>query len=477
MKLVTSYFLLASVYALTLIAQNTTDHFLQTLNHSRDKIDTLIHAYMDLDLFSGVVLIAHQGLPIYHQAFGLANRTNGEINTIHTRFDIGSMNKTFTKVVVLQLIAEGKLRFEDRLDQFINGFRDQRTSAITIRHLLDHESGFDDYHTEAYWSLPLEKKNLSATVELIRQMPLHFSPGSDQMYSNTGYVLLGAIVEKVTGVSYYDAVDQRIIKKLNLKNTFIRSKYDVPLRAVGYLKTMRGVLEDNDYLQEMPTPAGGFYSTTEDILKFYRAYFYSDRLVPAEVRKEDAFSEILAEVKNKGGYLPFAGGFEGANTIIFENLHDQISVIVFANMDEPVAENLGLGIIHILRGKDPQKPAIPAIQSVYKAYKENGIKFIKEHFEELTTNFHPTDPKDLILNNIGYNLLFSDQEGEAHEAIEIFQLNTELFSEIANTWDSLGEALLKNGDQKKARDAYERALTINPDLLSAKMALEKMEKH
>jgi tetratricopeptide (TPR) repeat protein len=153
-------------------------------------------------------------------------------------------------------------------------------------------------------------------------------------------------------------------------------------------------------------------------------------------------------------------------------LHDNISIVVLANMDEPVAEKLFLGIHAILNGKDPQPPALPAVLNVYQAYLDNNVNYIRKNFESLTTNFHPTDPKDLILNNLGYELLFSDQ---TDRAIEIFKLNTELFPQVGNCWDSYGEALLAKGDRAGALKAYRKALEINPNIPSAQEAVKKLQ--
>lgn len=448
---------------------------LAKLKSSEQKINQLVKQYHDLGIFSGVVLVAKNGVPVYHKAFGLANRSKNIPNTVNTRFDIGSMNKSFTKVVVLNLVKDGKLHPEDKLGRFLDGFSKTAAEKVTVEQLINHRSGFGSYHDEVYWQLPKEQKNMDNLIKLVRKTSLQFEPGTEQQYSNTGYVILGAIIEKVTGRSYFDVVDSMVIKRLGLSNTFLRDKYAVPGRAIGYIITMRGVVEDNEFLQEQPTPAGGFYSTTTDMLTFYQAYHYGNRLWDEATKKRDAFSPFYDANRSSGGAIAHAGGFEGANTVHFEILRDTVSVMVFANMDEPVAERLGEGILAILRDRKPAKPILPAIQNVYKNYTEKGIAYIKDNFETLTQNFHPQDPKDLILNNIGYNLLYSGKEPEKTSALEIFKLNTELFPLVANVWDSYGEALLQVNDKKGALVAYKKALAIRPDLPSAKKAVELLE--
>lgn len=173
-----------------------------------------------------------------------------------------------------------------------------------------------------------------------------------------------------------------------------------------------------------------------------------------------------------GRGIPLAGGFNGANTVHMEMPADNISIVVMANMDEPVAEKICFGIHAIINGKEPARAVLPAKLNVLQAFTESGVAYVKQHFETLTANWHPADPKDLILNNLGYDLLSS---GKTNQALEIFKLNTELFPNIGNCWDSYGEALLKKGDRKAALAAYKKALEINPDIPTAKDAVKQLQ--
>ena len=434
------------------------------INRISKSTDELIKKYLALDIFSGVVLIAEDGIPFYQKAFGLADREKKIPNTKNTKFDIGSMNKSFTKVAILQLVQEGKINLDDNLGKYLNGFNKTIAENVTIEQLLSHKSGFGDYHFPGYFDLPLEKRSISGLLTIIKKMELLFAPGSDRQYSNTGYVILGAVIENATGKSYYQNIRERIIEPLGLKETYIDNKDQVPQRAIGYFKNMKGEIRDNQNELELPKPDGGFQSTVTDILKFYKEYYYGNKLLSDEIKnKEEEFRYVNHKIEN-GGVVSAAGGFPGANTVIFENPREKLSIVVFANMDEPVAEQLGLGILNIINNKIPKEPSLPAIQNVYKAFKENGETFVFDNFEKLTANFHPTDPKDLILNQIGYNLLFEDQ---VDEALSIFKMNIKLFPDIANCYDSYAEALLASGDKDGALENYKKALELNPNLPSA----------
>ncbi|MCB0635771.1 MAG: serine hydrolase [Lewinella sp.] len=440
-----------------------------------EKAEALIQQYIDLDLFSGVVLIAHGSEPFYRGAYGLADRETERANTLETLFDIGSMNKTFTTIAIHRLVDEGKLALDDHLTDYVSGFRDPRVAEVTIRQLLHHESGFTEYHSPDFFDAPSEEKTLAAIVDRIRQLPLAFDPGTGQEYSNAGYVLLGAVIEAVSGQRYADYIQATIVDPMELEHTYVQDLERVRDRqAIGYFRNSLGELFDNQYFTDEPNPDGGFLSTAADILRFYRAYFYGNQLRSAASKKGDPFFEFLEPLKDEPGRATgMAGGFEGANTALFFVPSMDVAIVVFANMDEPVAENIASGILAIIKGETPEPPARPAVQNAYQAYAEHGVDYLREHFDELTTNFHPDDPRDFILNMVGYDLLFADR---IDDAIAIFQLNTELFPDVANTYDSLAEAWLKKGDRAKALALYRQALEINPDLPSARQMVDELEK-
>ena len=436
------------------------------------RVDALVKQYQDLDIFSGIVLIAENGNEKYHKAFGLANRETKEKNTITSKFDIGSMNKSFTKTVILQLLEEGKLQMNDTLGKYISGFSKQAATKITIMHLLKHKSGFSQYWGPDFEKLPIDQKRIPALVERIKKTRLHFEPGTKQKYSNSGYVLLGAIIEKITGITYHQNVVDRIITPLGLTETYVVDKHLVPNRTVGYYKNMKGKLSTNLSFTEVPNPDGGFQSTPRDIVKFYNEYFYGSKLLSKTIKNDPVFfgSNVKNRTNGKASFM--AGGFPGTNTAYYEVLRDKISIIVFANMDEPVAERLGTGILALVRGEEPKTPSLPADQNVYQHYVKHGIKSVEDNFYSLIDNFHPGDPKGLILNGIGYVFL---EEGNVDEALKFFELNAKLFPEDANLWDSLGEVYFAKRDYKKSLKFYKKALDLDPFMESSKEMIEKLK--
>jgi CubicO group peptidase (beta-lactamase class C family) len=434
--------------------------------------DRIVQDYRDLGIFSGVVLVADQGKPVYHKSFGLADRETGRPVELHTLFDIGSMNKTFTSIVIRQLAGEDKLALSDPLTRYVSGFSDPGVADITLQHLLEHRSGFGDYHNRGYFDLPMSERSLQAIVERAKSEDLMFAPGTDEAYSNLGYVILGAVIEEASGTSYFENVRERIVEPLGLRETYLNDFEGLQTRvAEGYYYTPMGNLEVSAPIQDVPNPDGGFLSTASDILKFYRSYYYDNLLLSEEAKNTDPFFEFLRNLPS-GKATGAAGGFEGFNSVLLQVYQEDFSIVVLANMDEPVAERIGSDILSLYRGESPEKPQLPAVQNVRIQYEEHGIDYIRDHFGELTVNFHPTDPKDLILNALGYGYLYGAEDVEA--ALELFKLNTELFPESANCWDSLGEALKVRGDLQAAKTAYARALELDPGMETAQEALKSI---
>lgn len=460
------------VLSLPVFAQSAAGTF--QLDGIAPRIDSLVKSYTDLDIFSGVVLLAKGDTPLYHRAFGLANREKNIPNRLNTKFRIGSLNKDFTRVVVMQLIGEGKLNYGDRMTDLLPGFNQPDANKITIEHLLEHQSGFGDYIDRELLEQDLSSLTINQLTDRIREMDLMFPPGEEQAYSNAGYILLGAIIEKITGKSYAENVRERIVRPLQMKDTYLENTRSIPDRSIGYLQVLDGI-ENNENLLMEPMPDGGFYSTATDLLTFYRELFHGNRLLKAEVRENSSFFQMIQPIYDEAGAgIPLAGGMNGLNALVISLLKDDMHIIVLANMDEPVAEKIGMGILHLMKGRTPEAARLPAVLNAWRTYQDHGIDHLRENFEEVTANFHPADPRDLILNNLGYNLLFS---GRDRDAVAIFRLNTELFPEVANVWDSYGEALRKQGQNRESLAAYRKALQLDPQMETARKAVEELEKN
>ena len=231
------------------------------------------------DEFSGVVLVAKGDRPIFHRAYGLADRSWGIPNRLDTKFNLASMNKMFTAVAIAQLLEIGKLHLGDTLGTILPDYPNRDAArTITVAQLLSHSAGLGMLFDRPGFDRRKRYRTSSDYFPLFAAEPLLFEPGTASAYSNEGFVVLGAIVERLTGMSYFDYVRERIFRPLAMPNTDSYAVDDVvPNLAVGYARYEDDPLGVGPrrpnwiFLQWKGSAAGGGYSTTGDLLKFVQA--------------------------------------------------------------------------------------------------------------------------------------------------------------------------------------------------------------
>ena len=256
--------------------------------------------------FAGAVAMAKNGKQIFGQAYGLADRENKLPNTMKTRFRLGSMNKMFTAVATMQLVQSGKLDLKAPFGKYLTDYPNKDVaSKVTIEQLLTHTGGTGDIFGPEFDKHRLELKTLGDYVNLYGQRALEFEPGSRWQYSNYGFLLLGVLVEKVSGQSYYDYVRDHIFKPADMTSTASEpEEQKVVDRSVGYTKFDGGDWKPNtDTLPYRGTSAGGGYSTVADLLKFATA-LQGHKLLNAQ------YTEMLTTGKVDAGRGKYAFGFQ-----------------------------------------------------------------------------------------------------------------------------------------------------------------------
>jgi len=272
----------------------------------RKRLDEVVAA----DLFSGAVLVAKDGKTVFAQAYGLADREKKTPNTLKTRFRLGSMNKMFTAVATLQLVQNGKLDLKAPFGNYLTDYPNKDVaSKVTIEQMLSHTGGTGDIFGPEFDKNRLELKTLQDYVKLYGNRGPEFEPGSRWQYSNYGFLLLGVIVEKVSGQNYYDYVRDHIFKPAGMIATASEPEDQVVAdRSMGYMRSDGpGWQPNTDTLPYRGTSAGGGYSTVEDLLKFATALQTNKLLKPQ-------YTEMLTTGKvdtpNGGKY---AYGFQEAS--------------------------------------------------------------------------------------------------------------------------------------------------------------------
>jgi len=294
-------------------------------------LDAALNRYLDAlvakELFSGTVLVAKGGEPSFFKSYGFANRDWNVPNTNDTKYSIGSINKMFTRFALMQLRDAGKIDFSKTLRTYLPDYPSPIADKVTIQQLLDHKSGMGDIFGEEYDALAKDQfRNLRDYTKVFADKPLEFEPGTRQRYSNAGYVVLGLVIEKLSGMSYYDYVRTKIYAPAGMVDS---ESYEmdsiVPRRAVGYTHGgMRAPkdapLRTNIYTKPAkPSSAGGGYSTAMDLLRFTKH-----------------FAKLL------GPGVGFGGGAPGLNAAVEKE--DEYTIIVLSNYDPPAAEEVARNV-------------------------------------------------------------------------------------------------------------------------------------
>src|SRR5206468_2141520 len=255
--------------------------------------------------FAGTVLIARNGQPVLAEAYGLSDREHRTPNKLNTRFRIGSMNKMFTATATLQLVQAGKLGLNDPLGKYLPDYPNKDVaSKVTIHHLLTHTGGTGDIFGPEFDSHRLQLRTLNDYIKLYGARGLAFEPGKQWDYSNYGFILLGAIVEKVSGQSYYDYVRDHIFTPAGMTRT-ASDPEDVPVpdRAIGYMGAGDASKPNTETLPYRGTSAGGGYTTVEDLLRFANA-------LTAHKLLNERYTELLTSAKPETGDAHYAYGFQ-----------------------------------------------------------------------------------------------------------------------------------------------------------------------
>jgi|TARA_R110000737_G_scaffold347664_1_gene379675 CubicO group peptidase (beta-lactamase class C family) len=452
----------------------------QNLSFSQTKseqIGKLLNLYLESGQFNGSALVAEKGNVIFKKGIGMANMEWDIPNAPDTKHRLGSVSKQFTAMLIMQLVVDGKLELEATVSKYLPDYSKSNGELITLHHLLTHSSGIPNYTSFSNFFNETSRDPFSPSefLKLFADSTLEFTPGSTFAYSNSGYFLLGAIIEKVTGKSYEQVLQDKILNPLKMTNT----GYDHHLtilkkRASGYEKN-GGAFENASYLDmSIPYAAGSLYSTTEDLYIWDQA-LYTEKLLPKKYKDIMFKSHIPAF----GGHYAYGwstskmpignseesietighgGGINGFNTLITRITSDNSCIILLNNTGGAPLSEITIAITGILYGKAYDLPKKSLATALSKVITENGIESgIK--FYEKNKNSKNYSVKEVDLNSLGYQLLRSEKIKESEA---IFKLNTEAFPESFNVYDSYGESLMLQDKNELAIKNYKKSLELNP---------------
>lgn len=295
-------------------------------------VEKLFEGLAKADQFSGVVLVAKDGQPVLTRPWGYADREKKIANTVDTKFNLGSINKIMTRIAIGQLLKAGKLSFSDKLISVLPDYPNKQIAEkVTIGQIVTMKSGLGDVFTDRYFAGDTHKlRTLKDYVPLFVDKPLEFEPGTKSRYSNAGYLVLGLVIEKLSGKNYYDYIRETIFEPAGMKDSGWFEIDKLPANtAIGYMK--KGSPEPRPNTPTVPgrgSSAGGGYSTAGDLLKLAKALKSGKLVIPSDD------GTLPSEFAGIG----IAGGAEGINAAFLTSSKTGYTVIVLSNYDPPSAE-------------------------------------------------------------------------------------------------------------------------------------------
>lgn len=371
-------------------------------NNFTDKANAYLKVLEKDKRFSGVILVTKDGKPIYEKACGMANYELSVPNTMNMKFEIGSMTKQFTAASIMMLVEQKKLDLQDPINKYIIDYPDG--DKITIHHLLTHTSGIPNYLDDPNFN----PKKFYSTEDLIatfKDKPLNFKTGDTFQYSNSNYVLLGYIIEKISNQPYEEFITSNIINPLGLTNTgFVHDSPIVKNRASGY-EFVKGSLENAMYYDKSLSYAtGDLYSDVYDLAKWHQALFSNKLLTDSSVekmitgyqKKDDTtfYGYGLAVQDHNGKKCAFHDGETwGFTSLMTRYLDDKIDIIVLSNVSSYGIYDISDDLTHMIFNEKYNMP-----QAI------NPINLSNDELDAIVGTYQNESGLQVIVTKEGNNL-------------------------------------------------------------------------
>lgn len=441
------------------------------------RLDQLMREYAGQRQFNGAVLVAQAGEVEYRAAFGLANVEWEVPNTPDSRFRIGSITKQFTAAIVLGLVENGILRLDAPVRDYLPGYTAPQGDRITIHHLLTHTSGLPSYtdlpgFVDEHSRVPTSPEEI---VALTSSRPLEFEPGTRFRYSNSGYVLLGWIIEEVTGESYDRVLRERLLEPLELHDTGYDHESAVRRRrAFGYTRTLTGYANARDVDTSLPHAAGMMYSTVDDLFRWTRALHAGEVFrdpestarmlrpylagygcgVAISERQVGGSGRSVSVVEHRGGVFGFASVLrhipeDGHTIVLLDNTSGNL---------EPIVD----GITSVLYGEPAPSPRRSIAERILPVIESAGVEAGLQRYRErrrTRPNDYDYGPGQLL--QLARHFLEAD---DTVTAMTLLKANVDEHPELPMPRLALAEILAGAGDTAAAVRTIESALTRRPGL-------------
>jgi CubicO group peptidase (beta-lactamase class C family) len=372
-----------------------------------DRMQQVIQPYVDAQMFMGSVLVAKAGRVLFSKSYGMADLEWNVPNSADTRFNIASMTKQFTAAAILLLENRGKLKTDDLVKKYLTD-APASWDKITIYHLLTHTSGISD---DAAKYEPGTPDKL-----VFRDVPLNFQPGEQWAYTDLGYMVLGYLIEKISGQTYEAFVQQLIFKPLAMNDSGMFSNDAIiPRRATGYWPGDNGIENADRPDWRIGFSAGSLYSTTQNLLRWEEGLFGGKVLTPASLHKMiTPFKSDYAcglHVNRVGGHLMIEhdGNNIGYNSDMAYYPEERIAVIVLANLNGTVTGEMTKALAAVAHG---EPPPIPSVHKEIRLPKEILARYAGTYqFSQYTLEITPEGNHLLIKYSNGHtDVVFPESE-------------------------------------------------------------------
>ncbi len=457
------------------IIDNTLEMELRTFDTGREAVVQYFNTLEDKGLFNGCVLFEKDGEIIINRAFGYADFANKVALDSNSLFDIGSITKTFTAMGIMILKERGEISYEDKLSLFFPEFPSY-ADDITIRHLLTHTSGIRDYINE----ISLFNRQLlthESVLNILRsQESLHCQPGEKYAYSNSGYWLLGAIIEKVSKTTYSDFLRKNILTPLNMSNTYVideldasNSKLTTGFRFEDFMEQRVG---DDSYYYTGGD--GGIFSCSEDLYKWLRSFVNPKLIAQSTLNKA---LNVNSKDRIPGSHRGFSWNIgkrgdhlwvsHGGYTQFFISWigfvpDKEIRLVLLSNNASPsTIDKIIDNIDDIYTSRSFREPVGLLSNKLFKMIVDDGPEGLKDSYRQLKKN--ESDGYHISVSmflHVARNFFLA---GKTNEAFAVLNLAENEFPESSEVYYYIGLAYSRTGDKEKARLALEKALQLDPD--------------
>lgn len=455
-----------------------------------EQIEELLSAFEEYGKFNGSVLVSDQGKVIYKKGFGMANMEWDIPNQPNTKHRLGSITKQFTAMLILQLVAEGKLDLQAPITTYLPDYPKANGDRITSHHLLTHTSGIPNYTSFPKFRED-ENRNPYTPEEFVKKFDekeLDFTPGEKFSYSNSGYFLLGVLVEKLSGKSYEQMLQDKILTPLNMKDTGYDHFGDIlKNRATGYERSGRDYVNSSYLDMSIPYAAGSMYSTVEDLYKWDQALYttsilpkqymtlYFKPYIPAYGNSHYAYGWGVGYTKIGKSMdsiyaIGHGGGINGFNTNISRTTSNNSLIVLLNNTGGAPLNDMTTAIRGILHGKEYDMPKKSVADVVLTVIEDKGIDAGILQYKSIKDS-ESYSLSEREMNAIGYQLIGSYKLEEANK---VFQLITEEFPTSSNAYDSYAESLVKLGKNDLAIKNYRKSVVLNPNNQNGIDSLKKL---